>query len=59
MIDQINAAWDEHQQLMIELFYGNEEKAKKPLPLYHTKNDSIIVPGLAGMFLSARHDIGS
>ncbi|KAH9856434.1 amidohydrolase family-domain-containing protein [Lenzites betulinus] len=44
---EIRAHWDEYQNELIRKFYGNEPKAKKPLPVYNAPAGSIVVPGLA------------
>ncbi|KAI0668833.1 amidohydrolase family-domain-containing protein [Trametes maxima] len=44
---EIQAHWDDYQNELIRKFYGNEPKAKKPLPVLRAPSDSIVVPGLA------------
>ncbi|KAH9922335.1 amidohydrolase family-domain-containing protein [Epithele typhae] len=38
--------WDDYQNELIFKFYGNEPKAKKPLPVFTAPPNAIIVPGL-------------
>ena len=45
---EIDEYWDAYQNELIKKFYGNEVKAKKPLPVYTHPEGSIIIPGLSG-----------
>ena len=45
---EIDEYWDTYQNELIKKFYGNEVKAKKPLPVYTPPEGSIVIPGLSG-----------